>query len=152
MANVGGRIMPLVSVNEKLPKIRMFQDFGSLPVIPQGFEPWTHALEGRCSNPTELRNLQIGCKVNYFYPFAQIFKIKVGLHHKKHRLFCGALPLWTSLRIHSGKELLVVPGVYYPVMDSVHCFYRIHVGNELTQHPHTVESEFVLQQIVASCA
>ena len=25
-------------------------------VILQGFEPWTHALEGRCSNPTELRN------------------------------------------------------------------------------------------------
>ncbi len=25
-------------------------------MIPQGFEPWTHALEGRCSNPTELRN------------------------------------------------------------------------------------------------
>lgn len=33
-----------------------------LVVIPQGFEPWTHALEGRCSNPTELRN-QIGRKV-----------------------------------------------------------------------------------------
>ena len=30
-------------------------------VIPQGFEPWTHALEGRCSNPTELRN-QTDCK------------------------------------------------------------------------------------------
>ena len=25
-------------------------------VIPLGFEPKTHALEGRCSNPTELRN------------------------------------------------------------------------------------------------
>ena len=33
-----------------------------LVVIPQGFEPWTHALEGRCSNPTELRN-QTGRKV-----------------------------------------------------------------------------------------
>ena len=28
----------------------------SLRVIPLGFEPKTHALEGRCSNPTELRN------------------------------------------------------------------------------------------------
>ena len=26
-------------------------------VIPLGLEPKTHALEGRCSNPTELRNL-----------------------------------------------------------------------------------------------
>jgi hypothetical protein len=33
-------------------------------VIPQGFEPWTHALEGRCSNPTELRN-QTGRKVTH---------------------------------------------------------------------------------------
>lgn len=33
-------------------------------VILQGFEPWTHALEGRCSNPTELQNRQTGCKVN----------------------------------------------------------------------------------------
>ena len=31
-------------------------------VIPLGFEPKTHALEGRCSNPTELRN-QAGAKV-----------------------------------------------------------------------------------------
>lgn len=33
-----------------------------LVVIPQGFEPWTHALEGRCSNPTELRGLRFRCK------------------------------------------------------------------------------------------
>ena len=26
-------------------------------VIPLGFEPKTHSLEGCCSNPTELRNL-----------------------------------------------------------------------------------------------
>ena len=34
------------------------QHFSSLfwVVIPLGFEPKTHALEGRCSNPTELRN------------------------------------------------------------------------------------------------
>ena len=35
-------------------------------VIPQGFEPWTHSLEGCCSNPTELRNLKIECKVTHF--------------------------------------------------------------------------------------
>ncbi len=37
-------------------------------VIPQGLEPWTHALEGRCSNPTELRNLtiEIACKGSHF--------------------------------------------------------------------------------------
>ena len=27
-----------------------------LSVIPLGFEPKTHSLEGCCSNPTELRN------------------------------------------------------------------------------------------------
>jgi hypothetical protein len=32
-------------------------------VIPLGFEPKTHALEGRCSNPTELRNPISGAKV-----------------------------------------------------------------------------------------
>ena len=33
-----------------------------LLVIPLGFEPKTHSLEGCCSNPTELRDLQIVCK------------------------------------------------------------------------------------------
>ena len=33
-----------------------------LLVIPLGFEPKTHSLEGCCSNPTELRDLQIECK------------------------------------------------------------------------------------------
>ena len=33
-------------------------------VIPLGLEPKTHALEGRCSNPTELRNLTfLRCKI-----------------------------------------------------------------------------------------
>ena len=41
-------------------------------VIPLGFEPKTHSLEGCCSNPTELRNhlLSIsansGCKSTHF--------------------------------------------------------------------------------------
>ena len=35
-----------------------------LVVIPLGFEPKTHALEGRCSNPTELQDLPfVGAKV-----------------------------------------------------------------------------------------
>ena len=42
-------------------------------VIPQGFEPWTHALEGRCSNPTELRNPNCGCKGKAFFFYDQIF-------------------------------------------------------------------------------
>ncbi len=41
-------------------------------VIPLGFEPKTHALEGRCSNPTELRN-QTECKSNNFHRNFQIF-------------------------------------------------------------------------------
>lgn len=32
-------------------------------VIPLGFEPKTHSLEGCCSNPTELRNHHAGAKV-----------------------------------------------------------------------------------------
>ena len=36
-------------------------------VIPLGFEPKTHSLEGCCSNPTELRDLQIECKGNVFF-------------------------------------------------------------------------------------
>ena len=35
-----------------------------LKVIPLGLEPKTHALEGRCSNPTELRNRTfLRCKI-----------------------------------------------------------------------------------------
>ena len=30
-------------------------------VIPLGFEPKTHSLEGCCSNPTELRNHPFWC-------------------------------------------------------------------------------------------
>ncbi len=32
-------------------------------VISLGFEPRTHSLEGCCSNPTELRNLNSGAKI-----------------------------------------------------------------------------------------
>ena len=34
-------------------------------VIPLGLEPKTHALEGRCSNPTELRNQSLFRAQNY---------------------------------------------------------------------------------------
>lgn len=41
-------------------------------MILQGFEPWTHALEGRCSNPTELQNQPFdGCKSNHFLAYAK---------------------------------------------------------------------------------
>ncbi len=33
-----------------------FAPFSGFFVIPLGFEPKTHSLEGCCSNPTELRN------------------------------------------------------------------------------------------------
>lgn len=42
-------------------------------VIPLGFEPKTHSLEGCCSNPTELRNLQIDCKGNVFFSNTMLF-------------------------------------------------------------------------------
>ena len=45
----------------------------SLYVIPLGFEPKTHSLEGCCSNPTELRNHEIGCKSTIFSPYMQIY-------------------------------------------------------------------------------
>ncbi len=34
----------------------------TINVIPLGFEPKTHSLEGCCSNPTELRNHPIFIK------------------------------------------------------------------------------------------
>ena len=40
-------------------------------VIPLGFEPKTHSLEGCCSNPTELRNQsKSGAKVYIFFDIA----------------------------------------------------------------------------------
>ena len=38
-------------------------------VIPLGFEPKTHSLEGCCSNPTELRNQQFFTKCNRILAF-----------------------------------------------------------------------------------
>ncbi len=43
-------------------------------VIPLGFEPKTHSLEGCCSNPTELRNHHYGCKGTDLIPYSQIIK------------------------------------------------------------------------------
>ena len=40
-----------------------------LVVIPLGFEPKTHALEGRCSNPTELRNHFVFAVQSYRFIF-----------------------------------------------------------------------------------
>ncbi len=40
-------------------------------VIPLGFEPKTHALEGRCSNPTELRNRKTNANLHYLADLAK---------------------------------------------------------------------------------
>ena len=57
-----------------LSKILSFLDLKLLRfVIPLGFEPKTHSLEGCCSNPTELRNLQIDCKGNVFFSNTMLF-------------------------------------------------------------------------------
>ena len=50
-----------------------FSLFFNVFVIPLGFEPKTHSLEGCCSNPTELRNLQIDCKGNVFFSITMLF-------------------------------------------------------------------------------
>ena len=62
-------------------------------VIPLGLEPRTHALEGRCSNPTELRNqtyrgkvLLCGCKYTYFLRMSQTSP------NKSHHLWATSLP------------------------------------------------------------
>ena len=44
----------------------------SIRVIPLGFEPKTHSLEGCCSNPTELRNHLFDCKSTAFIRLYQI--------------------------------------------------------------------------------
>ena len=41
----------------------MSKSSSSPQVIPLGFEPKTHSLEGCCSNPTELRNHKSFAKV-----------------------------------------------------------------------------------------
>ena len=46
-------VLLVSSVNKKGVHISVL-----LFVIPLGFEPKTHSLEGCCSNPTELRNLR----------------------------------------------------------------------------------------------
>ena len=43
--------------------------FSMIFVIPLGFEPKTHALEGRCSNPTELRNHFVFAVQSYRFIF-----------------------------------------------------------------------------------
>ena len=49
----------------------------SVTVIPLGLEPKTHALEGRCSNPAELRN----------HPYINKKRvIPLGLEPKTHAL------------------------------------------------------------------
>ena len=59
-------------------------------VIPLGLEPRTHALEGRCSNPTELRNQTYRAK----YGFAGA-NIPISCVCRKHRpinhTICGHL-------------------------------------------------------------
>ena len=54
------------------------------------------------------------------------------------------------LRIHGEQELVVVAGMLHALVDGVHRLHRIHVGNILTQNPHTVEGGLVLQQVVAT--
>ena len=54
------------------------------------------------------------------------------------------------LRIHGEQELVVAAGMFHALVDGVHRLHRIHVGNVLTQNPHTVESGLVLQQVVAT--
>ena len=44
-------------------------------VIPLGFEPKTHSLEGCCSNPTELRNRNSGAKLIILFEMTKYFLI-----------------------------------------------------------------------------
>ena len=50
----------------------------TIEVIPLGFEPKTHSLEGCCSNPTELRNhyLNSGAKVDIFMRMTKFLRQK----------------------------------------------------------------------------
>ena len=48
-------------------------------VIPSGFEPETHSLEGCCSIQLSygtIRNLEIGCKGRHFFGYYQISDLK----------------------------------------------------------------------------
>ena len=56
-------------------------------VIPLGFEPKTHALEGRCSNPTELRNLFSAAKVIFLPILAKYPGLKVEQSAKSQQKY-----------------------------------------------------------------
>ena len=58
-------------------EILLVTRMGSI-VIPLGFEPKTHSLEGCCSNPTELRNhyLNSGAKVDIFMRMTKFLRQK----------------------------------------------------------------------------
>ena len=78
-------------------------------VIPLGFEPKTHSLEGCCSNPTELRNHHKSCakvgifmcttkfsdkNISFFYLLLQAEMLRIRRYAQKKevllRLPCGA--------------------------------------------------------------
>ena len=79
-------------------------------VIPLGFEPKTHSLEGCCSNPTELRNHhKSGAKVGIFMCTTK-FSVKNILISFVFQSFCAngykkGSPLETSLCGASGLAL-----------------------------------------------
>ena len=58
--------------------------------------------------------------------------------------------IYILLSVHRHEELLVVVRVDQSVADGIHGFYRVHLSNELTDDPHTVECGLIMQQIVAT--
>ena len=60
-------------------------------VIPLGFEPKTHSLEGCCSNPTELRNHQL------IIAISKLASAKVQLFIETAKYFCKYLAVYAYL-------------------------------------------------------
>ena len=64
----------------------------------------------------------------------------------------GSCRCRSPLIIHGEQELLVVSCLYQTVAHGVHCLYRVHLADEVSQYPHSLERCLVVEQVVASCA
>lgn len=55
-----------------------------------------------------------------------------------------------KLRVHAQEELFVALGAFETAFGEIHGFDGVHIGEELAQYPHTVESLLVVQQVVTA--
>lgn len=57
-----------------------------------------------------------------------------------------------NLSVHRSQELHIIECLFHALLDKFHSLHRVHIGQVLTQDPHTVHGVFILQQVVAARA